>query len=46
MRERIELAGGKIRIDSRPGCGTRITFSVPNRRNSDAFEEDPHPSGR
>lgn len=46
MRERIELAGGEIRIESRPGYGARIAFSVPNRRSSDALEENPHPSGR
>ena len=31
MRERIELLGGKIEVDSEPGKGTEITASVPLR---------------
>jgi len=29
MRERIELAGGELQIESRPGAGTRVSASVP-----------------
>lgn len=29
MRERIELAGGELQIESRPGAGTRVMASVP-----------------
>jgi signal transduction histidine kinase len=29
MRERVELAGGELRIESRPGSGTRVTASIP-----------------
>ena len=29
MRERIEILGGTITIDSAPGSGTRVLFSVP-----------------
>jgi signal transduction histidine kinase len=29
MRERVELAGGELQIESRPGAGTRVMASVP-----------------
>jgi signal transduction histidine kinase len=29
MRERVELAGGELRIESKPGAGTRVMASVP-----------------
>jgi two-component system, NarL family, sensor histidine kinase DevS len=29
MRERVELAGGELRIESRHGAGTRVVASVP-----------------
>ncbi len=29
MRERVELAGGELQIESRPGFGTRVTASIP-----------------
>ncbi len=29
IRERVELLGGELRIDSRPGMGTRIIVSIP-----------------
>jgi signal transduction histidine kinase len=29
MRERVELAGGELRIESRPGAGTRTMASIP-----------------
>jgi signal transduction histidine kinase len=29
MRERVELAGGELRIESRPGAGTRVIASLP-----------------
>jgi signal transduction histidine kinase len=29
MRERVELAGGRLRIEPRPGQGTRVSASIP-----------------
>ncbi len=29
MRERVELAGGQLQIESKPGSGTRMTASIP-----------------
>jgi signal transduction histidine kinase len=29
MRERVELFGGTVTIDSAPGSGTRVVISVP-----------------
>jgi signal transduction histidine kinase len=29
MRERVELAGGKMVVDSSPGHGTRVVFKIP-----------------
>jgi len=29
MRERVELAGGELRIESEPGAGTRVIASLP-----------------
>jgi two-component system, NarL family, sensor histidine kinase DevS len=29
MRERVELAGGELQIESRPGSGTRMIASIP-----------------
>jgi signal transduction histidine kinase len=29
MRERVELVGGELRIESKPGLGTRVMASVP-----------------
>jgi signal transduction histidine kinase len=29
MRERVELAGGELQIESRPGGGTRVMASIP-----------------
>lgn len=31
MRERVELAGGELRVESAPGQGTRVTASIPLR---------------
>jgi len=31
MRERVEMLGGTIEIDSRPGAGTTVRFSLPLR---------------
>jgi signal transduction histidine kinase len=33
MRERVELAGGELQIESRPGRGTRVMASLPLRRS-------------
>jgi two-component system, NarL family, sensor histidine kinase DevS len=32
MRERVELLGGKLRLDSAPGSGTTVHVSVPAQR--------------
>jgi len=29
MRERAKLCGGTLKIDSTPGCGTRVEVEVP-----------------
>ncbi len=29
MRERVQALGGELRIDSRPGAGTRIVATLP-----------------
>lgn len=32
IRERLELLGGRVEIDSEPGCGTRTTLVAPVRK--------------
>lgn len=32
MRERVQLAGGSVEVDSGPGSGTRLTVTIPHRR--------------
>jgi signal transduction histidine kinase len=32
MRERVELLGGKLRLDSAPGSGTSVRVSIPAQR--------------
>ena len=29
MRERVESLGGELKLDSRPGAGTRVVVSIP-----------------
>ena len=29
MQERVKLLSGRFKIDSKPGCGTRITITLP-----------------
>lgn len=38
MRHRVEAAGGRMEINSRPGSGTRITGTIPRRRARDQSE--------
>ena len=33
MRERVQILGGQLQIESQPGCGTRIRASIPMPRN-------------
>jgi two-component system, NarL family, sensor histidine kinase DevS len=42
MRERVELVGGTLAIDSRPGAGTRVSATLPARYR----EADPVPEPR
>lgn len=43
MRERMELAGGSLRIESQPGNGTRVIAVLPaNRRDNAAVMPDHH----
>jgi len=36
MRERIEILGGTVRIESAPGSGTRVLFTIPASVAADA----------
>jgi signal transduction histidine kinase len=29
MRERAEMLGGSLKVESEPGCGTRISLEAP-----------------
>lgn len=40
MRERVELAGGELTIESRPRDGTRVTASIPLATPSPAAGDD------
>lgn len=44
MRERVELFGGTIEVDSAPGQGTRVSVSVPLREDDDG--QDPRADRR
>ena len=47
-RERLDLFGGRMDIDSRPGDGTRVTLRLPGPRPSPAGQQgptDPEPAG-
>lgn len=47
MRERMELAGGSLRIDSTPGRGTRIIALVPQTQHARASGSTaPQPAAR
>jgi signal transduction histidine kinase len=39
MRERVELLGGRLDLDSQPGEGTRIHVRLPVRRRANPAEE-------
>ena len=42
IRERVELAGGRVRIDAAPGAGARLTATFPIRRaNADQADGRP-----
>ena len=38
-RQIVELHGGKIRVESQPGVGTTVLFSLPLRRSPSAAPE-------
>jgi signal transduction histidine kinase len=40
MRDRVELFGGRIEVESRPGRGTRIAAAVPCRTTARESEGD------
>jgi signal transduction histidine kinase len=41
MRERVQLAGGTLDIDSRPGDGTRVSATLPARHVVDQGRDEP-----
>jgi signal transduction histidine kinase len=41
MRERVELAGGTLDVDSRPGAGTRVSARLPARHRGMPAGEPP-----
>jgi signal transduction histidine kinase len=41
MRERVELVGGRLEIDSQPGAGTRVTATLPARHREPGTREIP-----
>jgi signal transduction histidine kinase len=45
MRERVELFGGTLEIDSAPGRGTRIAISVPLRQEVGHAQDSRPPRG-
>jgi PAS domain S-box-containing protein len=40
MRERAEVCGGELTIDSSPGTGTAVTLRIPRRRSRSAEGKD------
>ncbi len=54
MRERMELVGGTLTIDSAPGRGTRVIARLPHHAQTDPSTEEtrarddvhPNPAGR
>jgi two-component system sensor histidine kinase UhpB len=42
IRERVELLGGQVNIESTPGEGTRLRVSIPL---GETLGQDPHPAG-
>ncbi len=40
MRERAESVGGSLQVNSVPGQGTKISFTVPNEGHDTSFGED------
>jgi len=45
VRERAELLGGQLQLDSSPGQGTCLTVHLPLSSTIQVNEEDPHPAG-
>lgn len=46
IRERIEVLGGSLEIDSSPGAGSRLTLRVPRRVTPSGIAELTPPKGR
>ena len=40
IRERMEAAYGSIDIESAPGCGTKVSLSMPAPFNNEQEEDD------
>ena len=45
LRERAELLGGQVNLDSAPGQGTCLEVRLPLSSTIELNEEDPHPAG-
>lgn len=43
MTERVELAGGKLSVDSRPGAGTTVRVTLPQFEQEDHHDEQKNP---
>lgn len=42
MKERTELLGGSLEVESEPGAGTMVSFSIPIQRVCGTIQEDMH----
>jgi PAS domain S-box-containing protein len=42
MKERADVCGGELVIDSSPGKGTAVTLRIPRRRNHNEEEDNAH----
>jgi two-component system NarL family sensor kinase len=40
VRERLDYAGGTLRIDTHPGCGSRFTLIAPLDKRAESMKEN------